>query len=289
MRTIRKESRKGDDPWSDQQRADYGAVALFYFTRDYRRWREKWPGAERPSVLRVSTGMEFAKYMVRAFDYANKPEMRPDVEPYNRMRLGMAPAKRKFKKITATQLFADEPGDDDDSTQAALPLSRRAKQREREKKKKKKAAGDKPSPATGGGAAGDARKRHGDKDATGGGGGGPGGGGSPGGGDKSKGDKPPPKLPEWVNVEGGGSAWPDMNHRLDNDQCAVLQAKLDVSDGIDKGSCACFFFGKAGCAKDKRAGVVGKCAAGATERQLTARSCSPKHCARRRTFRCRCG
>ena len=62
-----------------------------------------------------------------------------------------------------------------------------------------------------------------------------------------------------MNVEGGGSAWPDMNHRLDNDQCAVLQAKLDVSDGIDKGSCACFFFGKTGCAKDKRAGVIGKC------------------------------
>ena len=62
-----------------------------------------------------------------------------------------------------------------------------------------------------------------------------------------------------MNVEGGGSAWPDMNHRLDNDQCAVLQAKLDVSDGIDKGSCACFYFGKTGCAKDKRAGVIGKC------------------------------
>ena len=60
-------------------------------------------------------------------------------------------------------------------------------------------------------------------------------------------------------MEGGGSAWPDMNNRLDNGQCAVLQAKLDVSDGIDKGSCACFFFGKTGYAKDKRAGVVGKC------------------------------
>ena len=111
VKTIRQDSRKGDDPWCDQQRADYGAVALFYFTRDYRRWREKWPGAERPSLLRVLTGIEFAKYMVRAFDYANKPEMRPDVEPYNRMRLGMAPVKRKFEKITATQLFADESDD----------------------------------------------------------------------------------------------------------------------------------------------------------------------------------
>ena len=60
-------------------------------------------------------------------------------------------------------------------------------------------------------------------------------------------------------MDGGGSAWPDMNHCLVNDQCAVLQAKLDVSDGIDKGSCACFFFGKNGCAKDKRAGLVAKC------------------------------
>ena len=256
VKTIRQDSRKGDDPWCDQQRADYGAVALFYFTRDYRRWREKWPGAERPSLLRVLTGMEFAKYMVRAFDYANKPEMRPDVEPYNRMRLGMAPVKRKFEKITATQLFADESDGDDDSTQAAPLISKRAKKREEAKKKKKKAADGKPPPTTGGGAAGDARKRRDDKDAGGGGGGAPGGGAPPGGGDKRK---PPPKQLEWVNVEGGGSAWPDMNHRLNNEQCAVLQAKLDVSDGIDKGSCACFYFGETGCAKDKRAGVVGKC------------------------------
>ena len=116
------------------------------------------------------------------------------------------------------------------------------------------------SEVKGGGAAGDARKRHDDKDAGGGDGGAPGGGDGPGGGDKRKGHKAPPtQQPEWVNVEGGRSAWPDMNHHLDNDQCVVLQAKLDVSDGIDKGSCACFYFGKTGCAKDKRAGVIGKC------------------------------
>ena len=209
------------------------------------------------------TSVDFSKYMVRAFDYANTPEMRPGHEPYDRVTLGKAPIKRNHEAITAAQLFADESDEDDDSTPAAPPLSNQAKKREeakkKKKKKKKKAAGDKPSPATGGGAAGDARKRRGDKDAAGGGGGGPGGGGSPGGGDKRKGDKAPPKQPERVNVEGGGSAWPDMNHRLTNDQCAVLQAKLDVSDGIDKGSCACFYFGKTGCAKDKRAGVIGKC------------------------------
>ena len=52
VKSIRQDARKGDDPWSDQQRADYGAVALFYFTRDYRRWREKWPNAE----VRVPVG-----------------------------------------------------------------------------------------------------------------------------------------------------------------------------------------------------------------------------------------
>ena len=258
VKTIRQDARKGDDPWSDQQRADYGAVALFYFTRDYRRWREKWPGAERPSLLRVMTSVEFSKYIMRAFDYANKPEMRPSHEPYDRVTLGKAPIKRKYEAITAAQLFADESDEDDDSTSAAPPLSRRAKERER---KKKKAAGDKPSATKGGGAAGDARKRRDDKGAGGGGGDSPGGGDGPGGGGNRKGDKSPKtqNAEAWVNVEGGGSAWPDMNHRLDNDQCAVLQAKLDVSDGIDKGSCACFFFGKTGCAKDKRAGVIGKC------------------------------
>ena len=172
MKTIRQDARKGDGPWSDQQRADYGAVALFYFTRDYRRWREKWPGAVRPSLLRVLTSVEFSKYMVRAFDYANKLEMRPSHEPYDRVTLGKAATKRKHETITAAQLFADESDEDDDSTPAAPPLSRRAKERER---KKKKAAGDKPSATKGGGAAGDARKRRDDKSAGGGGGGSPGG------------------------------------------------------------------------------------------------------------------
>ena len=39
----------------------------------------------------------------------------------------------------------------------------------------------------------------------------------------------------------------------------MLHAKPDVPDGIDKGSCACFFFSKNGCAKDKRAGLIAKC------------------------------
>ena len=29
-KTVRQDARKGDDPWSDQQRADYGAVAFFF-------------------------------------------------------------------------------------------------------------------------------------------------------------------------------------------------------------------------------------------------------------------
>ena len=39
--------------------------------------------------------------MVRAFDYANKPEMRPGHEPYDRVVLGKAPLKRMHEKITA--------------------------------------------------------------------------------------------------------------------------------------------------------------------------------------------
>ena len=157
VKTIRQGARKCNDPRSDQQRADYGAVALFYFARDYRRWREKWPNAERPSLLRVLTSVDFFKYMVRAFDYANKPKMRPGHEPYDRVTLGKAPIKRKHEAIAAAQLFAYESDEGEDSTPAAPPLSKRAKERE---KKKKKAAGDKPSPTKGGGAAGDdARKR----------------------------------------------------------------------------------------------------------------------------------
>ena len=141
-RTVRQEARKGDVPWSDQQRADYGAVALFHFARDYWRWSERWPGAERPSLLRVLTSVEFPKCMVRAFDYANKPEMQPDFEPCGCVVLGKAQLKRKHGKITAAQLFA---GESDDDVDGAAPSTPPAK--DKRKKKKKEKAGDK-APST---------------------------------------------------------------------------------------------------------------------------------------------
>jgi hypothetical protein len=50
-----------------------------------------------------------------------------------------------------------------------------------------------------------------------------------------------------------------MQHRLRDEKYAIAQAKLDVSDDIDKGACAYCFLGENGCKKDRRVGVFGKC------------------------------
>ena len=256
VRMIRQTSRQGDVPWTDQQRADYGAVALYQFARDYRRWREGLPDAVRPSLLRILGSADFAEYKLHAFDYANKLDMRPDTEPYNRVRLGQPVLKRKRETLTAAALAAE--ADDDEFVDAALATGPQTPGKKKKPKKKPKKNGDKGDtapPTTTGGPKGGGAKRTGKGAGAGDDGGGGGGSGS---GDKASTGKPSAFL-EWKNVEGGGSAWPSMEHRLNNDNCALLQAKLDVSNGLDKGVCAYFFFGTCGCAKDKRAGVIGKC------------------------------
>lgn len=50
-----------------------------------------------------------------------------------------------------------------------------------------------------------------------------------------------------------------MAHRLTDEQVAIVQAAMDVSTGIDKGTCAACVLGEKGCKHDKRVGCMGKC------------------------------
>jgi hypothetical protein len=61
----------------------------------------------------------------------------------------------------------------------------------------------------------------------------------------------------------GGSAFPDSRFMARNDidesLIAIVQSKLDQSNGVDKGACAWCLFSKNGCPKDKRVGLIGAC------------------------------
>ena len=66
----------------------------------------------------------------------------------------------------------------------------------------------------------------------------------------------------WIQPE-GGSAFPDpkfaARNDIDESLIVIIQAKLDQSNGIDKGACAYCLFYKNGCPKDKRVGLMGAC------------------------------
>ena len=61
----------------------------------------------------------------------------------------------------------------------------------------------------------------------------------------------------------GGSGFPDnkfmARNDIDESLIVIIQAKLDQSNGIDKGACAWCLFAKNGCPKDKRVGLMGAC------------------------------
>ena len=59
----------------------------------------------------------------------------------------------------------------------------------------------------------------------------------------------------------GGSAWPTTQCRLSADRVKIVQSKMNVSRGLDKGCCAACLLGEDGCDEDDRAGagVMGKC------------------------------
>ena len=46
---------------------------------------------------------------------------------------------------------------------------------------------------------------------------------------------------------------------IDESLLSIIQAKMDQSNGIDKGACAWCLFGPSGCPKDRRVGLRGSC------------------------------
>ena len=239
---VRVQSLKGHFDWPDQTRADYPAVALFFFTRDYCAWREGRPDSAKPSLLRILTSKDFMLYLNNCIDYGYKEYMRLKRPPYTFMRLGAATSAKRRKAISMREMGAmdDSDGDADvDGDVDDAAKTRKTKTQKRKERKKRKKAEEATT-----------RKR------SGGDGGGRGGGdadsddddGARGGRTKKKaarqqvdqevrGGKRPEAI-EWKRIENAGSAWPNMTNRFAEGRIKVLQSLMDKSNGLDEGCCA---------------------------------------------------
>ena len=238
LQFVRKSSLTGHVAWPDQARCDYPGVALWFFNRDYRAYREKRldkSGAPtaKPSLLAImNESVDFLSYLRMALEWGGfgGAHCRQKKQPYASLLLGSAPPKGERLALGVNAL--------EDDVDAEEQPSKRAKERKRkEELKKKRPADDRKPPA-------DDRK--------------------PPKRQPGPGDKPPPHVGGGDKPPMGprpqGSAWPNKKHLQTPDMAKVLQAKMDQSSGLDKGSCvACLLGTGVGCPDDNRVGCEGKC------------------------------
>ena len=100
---VRVRSKRAHTPWPKQTNADYLAVALWLFTRDYRAYRE---GATKPSLLGILTSTFFLAYLSNCLDYGYKAYMRPQRPPNTCMLLGTATSQKRrptWRWVTETE------------------------------------------------------------------------------------------------------------------------------------------------------------------------------------------
>ena len=243
LQFVRKSSLTGHVVWPDQARCDYPGVALWFFSRDYRAYREKrldkaGVPAAKPSLLAIlTTSTDFLSYMRMALEWGGfgNANCRPSKQPYCDLRLGSAPPKGKRVALGVDAL---EDGDADEPPPSKRSTKRKSqKERKRDAERKKRPTDDRKPPA-------DDRKPPKRQPAP--------------------GDKPPPHAGGGDKPQYGprpqGSAWPNKKHMQTPDAVKVLQSKMDRSSGLDKGSCAACLLGPGvGCPADNRVGCEGKC------------------------------
>ena len=244
LQFVRKSSLAGLVVWPDQARCDYPGVALWFFNRDYRAYREKRLDANsaptaKPSLLAIlteSTG--FLSYLRMALEWGGfaGTNARPKKQPYASLLLGSAPPKGKRLALGVGAL--------EDDVDAEAQPSKKAKERKRKKERKREEELKKKRPAD------DRKPPAGDR--------------KPPKRQPGPGDKPPPHVGGGDKSPMGprpqGSAWPNKKHMQSPDMVKVLQSKMDQSSGLDKGSCvACLLGTGVGCPADNRVGCEGKC------------------------------
>ena len=230
LKVVRKTSVSGHHQWPDQARCDYPGVAMWFFARDYRAYREG-RVLDKPSLLQIFQSTDYLTYFKMHIEYAINMDLRPKRMPYQALVIGSVMPKRTRAAFDVADLADDGAVADDEATPTKA----------RKRKPKGKAPAQQAPP------------------------------------------KAPPKAPKapksepapvphagagaaakgtWIQPE-GGSAFPDpkfvARNDIDESLIVIIQAKLDQSNGIDKGACAWCLFAKNGCPKDKRVGLMGAC------------------------------
>ena len=141
LQFVRKTSLTGHVPWPEQARCDYPGVALWFFNRDYRAYREKRLDkqgvlATKPSLLAILTeSTDFLAYMANALEWGGflGANARPKKQPYASLLLGAAPPKGKRLALGVDAL------EDDADAEAKPSKSAKKEQKQNERKREEEA------------------------------------------------------------------------------------------------------------------------------------------------------
>ena len=186
---------------------------------------------EKPSLLQIFQCTDYLTYFKMHLEYAISMHVRPNCMPYSALVIGHRTPKRSRPALDVADLADDGALADDEATPKKPP-----KAREKRKPKAPQAPPKAPKPEP----------------------------------------KPVPHTSRTVIGAGGagakaykagrpegGSALPDhkfmARNDIDDSLLDIIQAKIDQSNGIDKGACARCLKGPNSCPLDKRVGLQAPC------------------------------
>ena len=202
---------------------------MWFFARDYRAYRER-RLEKKPSLLQIFQSTDDLIYFKMHLEYAVSVHVRPNKMPYSALVIGGQTPKRSRPALDVADLAGDGAMADDEATPKK---EKKTKPKPVDKAKAPKAPPKSPKPEP---------KPTPHAGAAGGGG--------------AKGDASPPRRFE------GGSAFPDnkfmARNDIDDSLLGIIQAKMDQSNGIDKGACAWRLLGPNG-PRDRRVGLQASC------------------------------
>ena len=201
---------------------------------------------EKPSLLQIFQSTDYLTYFKMHLEYAVNMHVRPKKMPYSALVIGTQTPKRSRPALDVADLADDGALADDEATPKKPPKAKK-KPKAKAPQAPPKAPKPEPKPVPHVGGAGGALKGDGIA-----------------------------RTPE------GGSAFPDnkfmARNDIDDSLLVIIQAKLDQSNGIDKGACAWCLFGPNGCPKDKRVGLQGRAAARTWARRTASRRSASAAC-----------
>ena len=120
LKVVRKTSVSGHHQWPDQARCDYPGVAMWFFARDYRAYREG-RVLDKPSLLQIFQSTDYLTYFKMHVEYAINMDLRPKRMPYQALVIGSAVPKRKTTAFDVADLADDGAVADDESTPTKPP------------------------------------------------------------------------------------------------------------------------------------------------------------------------